>query len=165
MVEEDSVCGIPIKPSIYKDVDRTAKVSLVLAKRSKAVHCPGVRQCWYVEFGTAVLSLANGDNSQSVAANAVTKPRDRFSNIILPVTTIECAQMRLSLFVLLPLAPAVLSQTTNETLWGAYRPNLYFGLRPRIPKSLMTGFMWFGTQDYQSAASVFSINIFISFSN
>lgn len=32
------------------------------------------------------------------------------------------------------------------------RPNLYFGLRPRIPQSLMTGLVWFGTQDYQSVS-------------
>ncbi|KAH9853984.1 glycoside hydrolase [Lenzites betulinus] len=62
--------------------------------------------------------------------------------------------MRL-LWLLLPLAPSVFSKSTNdsETLtWGAYRPNLYFGLRPRLPQSVMTGLAWFGTQDYQSVA-------------
>ncbi|PPR04967.1 hypothetical protein CVT24_010425 [Panaeolus cyanescens] len=54
--------------------------------------------------------------------------------------------------LLLALSPTVISQTNNDTLWGAYRPNLYFGLRPRIPQSLMTGLMWFGTQDYQSVS-------------
>ncbi|KAJ7063071.1 glycoside hydrolase [Mycena amicta] len=50
---------------------------------------------------------------------------------------------------LLPLS--VVAKHANDTLiWGPYRPNLYFGLRPRIPQSLMTGLMWFGTQDYQS---------------
>ncbi|ETW85531.1 glycoside hydrolase family 63 protein [Heterobasidion irregulare TC 32-1] len=60
--------------------------------------------------------------------------------------------MRL-LWLLLPLAPSVFSKPANDTdslLWGAYRPNLYFGLKPRIPQSLMTGLIWFGTQDYQS---------------
>ncbi|PCH38371.1 glycoside hydrolase family 63 protein [Wolfiporia cocos MD-104 SS10] len=60
--------------------------------------------------------------------------------------------MRL-LWALLPLVPTVLSQPTNDSEsleWGVYRPGLYFGLRPRIPQSLMTGLMWFGTQDYQS---------------
>ena len=64
--------------------------------------------------------------------------------------------MQLALLFLLPLAPAVLSQSTNVNdtlLWGPYRPNLYFGLRPRIPQSLMTGLLWFGTQDYQAIAS------------
>jgi mannosyl-oligosaccharide glucosidase len=64
--------------------------------------------------------------------------------------------MRL-LWLLIPLAPAVFSQPANDTqslLWGPYRPNLYFGLRPRIPQSLMTGLMWFGTQNYQSIGRV-----------
>ncbi|KAI5478238.1 mannosyl-oligosaccharide glucosidase, glycoside hydrolase family 63 protein [Pseudohyphozyma bogoriensis] len=40
----------------------------------------------------------------------------------------------------------------QSSLWGTYRPNLYFGLRPRVPNSLMTGLMWWGAQDYQSYA-------------
>ncbi|KAH9449564.1 hypothetical protein Pst134EB_020387 [Puccinia striiformis f. sp. tritici] len=40
----------------------------------------------------------------------------------------------------------------QSLLWGTYRPNLYFGLRPRQPHSLMTGMLWFGTQDFQSFA-------------
>ncbi|KAG6827909.1 hypothetical protein H0H92_010007 [Tricholoma furcatifolium] len=52
---------------------------------------------------------------------------------------------------LLGLAHLALSLEVNDTLlWGPYRPNLYFGLRPRLPQSLMTGLIWFGTQDYQS---------------
>ncbi|KAJ2933986.1 hypothetical protein H1R20_g3111, partial [Candolleomyces eurysporus] len=60
--------------------------------------------------------------------------------------------MQLQWLLLLPALPAVLAQKDgNDTLlWGAYRPNLYFGLRPRIPESLMTGLIWFGTQDYTS---------------
>lgn len=61
-----------------------------------------------------------------------------------------------SLLLLLPLVSTAVSEAVNgsESLqWGAYRPNLYFGLRPRVPQSLMTGLMWFGTQDYQSIAS------------
>ncbi len=30
----------------------------------------------------------------------------------------------------------------QSLLWGPYRPNLYFGVRPRIPRSLMTGLLW-----------------------
>ncbi|CAE6460436.1 unnamed protein product [Rhizoctonia solani] len=53
------------------------------------------------------------------------------------------------------LSRALAQESTNGTyddslLWGTYRPNLYFGLRPRLPQSLMTGLMWFGTQHYQS---------------
>ncbi|PPQ81232.1 hypothetical protein CVT25_015756 [Psilocybe cyanescens] len=63
--------------------------------------------------------------------------------------------MRISLLLLLPFAGTVLCRPTNDTLlWGAYRPNLYFGLRPRIPQSLMTGLMWFGTHDYQSVGKI-----------
>src|SRR3569833_3343159 len=44
-------------------------------------------------------------------------------------------------------------------LWGPYRPNLYFGIRPRIPKSLMTGLMWAKVDSYtevqNSAATSF----------
>ncbi|OJA11997.1 hypothetical protein AZE42_04747 [Rhizopogon vesiculosus] len=57
------------------------------------------------------------------------------------------------LWLLMPLLPLAYSSPANNTenlLWGAYRPNLYFGLRPRLPQSLMTGLIWFGTQDYQS---------------
>jgi len=53
--------------------------------------------------------------------------------------------------LLLLAATTAFAQGTNDTLlWGPYRPNLYFGLRPRIPQSLMTGLAWFGTQDYNS---------------
>ncbi|KAI8998865.1 glycoside hydrolase [Trametes punicea] len=60
--------------------------------------------------------------------------------------------MRL-LWFLLPLAPSVFATAVNDSeslLWGTYRPQLYFGLRPRLPQSVMTGLAWFGTQDFQS---------------
>lgn len=58
---------------------------------------------------------------------------------------------------LVSLAVLVCGKTENTTqtdnlLWGAYRPNLYFGLRPQIPQSLLTGLIWFGTQDYTSVS-------------
>ncbi|CAD6565408.1 MAG: Processing alpha glucosidase I [Tremellales sp. Tagirdzhanova-0007] len=38
---------------------------------------------------------------------------------------------------------------TNRSLfWNTYRPQLYHGIRPRLPHSLMTGLMWFGLNDY-----------------
>ena len=64
-------------------------------------------------------------------------------------------KMRL-IWALLPLIPTVLAQGDNVTdslLWGTFRPNLYFGLRPQLPQSLMTGLVWYGTQDYQSFSS------------
>ncbi|CAG8456176.1 9202_t:CDS:10 [Ambispora leptoticha] len=46
------------------------------------------------------------------------------------------------------LLEASAARTTNQSLlWGTYRPNLYFGVRPRFPESLMTGLMWFGVDD------------------
>ena len=44
------------------------------------------------------------------------------------------------------------SVPANDTLlWGPYRPNLYFGVRPRIPKSLLTGLMWVNADDFRNA--------------
>ena len=44
---------------------------------------------------------------------------------------------------------AILSKSANDSLlWGPYRPNLYFGVRPRIPKSLSTGLLWGRVEDY-----------------
>ncbi|KAK9768353.1 Processing alpha glucosidase I [Basidiobolus ranarum] len=40
--------------------------------------------------------------------------------------------------------------SNSSLLWGTYRPNLYFGTRPRVPESLLTGLMWFGLDDIQS---------------
>ena len=55
---------------------------------------------------------------------------------------IECANKRLD-------APQVLHSKamTNrsrllEMLWGTYRPHVYFGLRPRLPQSVVAGIMW-----------------------
>ena len=64
--------------------------------------------------------------------------------------------MLLPWLLLLSFATSVTPQSLNSSnplVWGAFRPNLYFGLRPRIPQSLMTGLIWFGTHDYQSFAS------------
>jgi hypothetical protein len=48
-------------------------------------------------------------------------------------------------------AVAAIEKASNDSLlWGPYRPNLYFGIRPRIPKSLMTGLLWTRVEDYQS---------------
>lgn len=46
---------------------------------------------------------------------------------------------------------AEIGKASNDSLlWGPYRPNLYFGVRPRIPKSLMGGLLWTRVEDYQS---------------
>jgi hypothetical protein len=43
-----------------------------------------------------------------------------------------------------------IGRSSNQSLlWGPYRPNLYFGIRPRIPRSLMGGLMWAKVDNYQ----------------
>lgn len=39
----------------------------------------------------------------------------------------------------------------HSLLWGPYKPNLYFGVRPRIAKSLTAGLMWAKVDDYAKA--------------
>ena len=44
---------------------------------------------------------------------------------------------------------SVFSKASNESLlWGPYRPNLYFGVRPTLPKSLITGLLWARAEDF-----------------
>ncbi|KAF2121208.1 glycoside hydrolase [Lophiotrema nucula] len=51
---------------------------------------------------------------------------------------------------------AEIEKASNESLlWGPYRPNLYFGVRPRIPKSLMGGLLWTRVEDYSSVQNNF----------
>lgn len=41
------------------------------------------------------------------------------------------------------------ARANNESLlWGPYKPNLYFGVQPRIPNSLSAGLMWAKVEDY-----------------
>ncbi|WFD29638.1 mannosyl-oligosaccharide glucosidase [Malassezia sp. CBS 17886] len=37
-----------------------------------------------------------------------------------------------------------------STLWGTYRPQLFFGMRPRVPETLLTGLAWFSPADYRN---------------
>lgn len=63
----------------------------------------------------------------------------------------------LLLLLLLPINSGLATKTVEDDqslLWGTYRPNLYFGLKPRLPQSLMTGLIWFGTHDFQSVSSM-----------
>jgi mannosyl-oligosaccharide glucosidase len=74
-----------------------------------------------------------------------------------PLTMFSTLSTLLSAAILLS-SPAVADQTlidieraSNQSLlWGPYRPNLYFGVRPRIPNSLLMGLMWARVEDYQS---------------
>jgi mannosyl-oligosaccharide glucosidase len=41
-------------------------------------------------------------------------------------------------------------RASNDTLlWGPYKPNLYFGVRPRIPKSLAAGLLWVKADNFK----------------
>ncbi len=74
--------------------------------------------------------------------------------------TCTAVEMRIPWFLPL-LAVLVVASDDNDTLWGAYRPNLYFGMRPQIPQSLMTGLIWFGAHDYQSVSRASSLGYFL----
>lgn len=45
-------------------------------------------------------------------------------------------------------AVSTLSAHNQSLLWGPYRPNLYFGVRPRIPDGFLTGLLWSNVEDY-----------------
>jgi mannosyl-oligosaccharide glucosidase len=45
---------------------------------------------------------------------------------------------------------AALSAHNQSLLWGPYRPNLYFGVRPRIPDGILTGLLWSNVEDYNT---------------
>lgn len=53
-----------------------------------------------------------------------------------------------------------IGRQNNESLfWGPYKPNLYFGVRPRVPEALWTGLMWGkinGYQDIQKSNFLYS---------
>lgn len=51
--------------------------------------------------------------------------------------------------------PLTSTASNDSLLWGPYRPNLYFGVRPRIPKSLLTGLMWWNGNEYTGAQNNF----------
>ncbi|RKF60969.1 putative mannosyl-oligosaccharide glucosidase [Erysiphe neolycopersici] len=52
------------------------------------------------------------------------------------------------------LTQALLS-VNNTYLWGSYRPNLYFGIKPRIPESFLGGLMWARVEDFASVQDRF----------
>ncbi|KAG9229139.1 glycoside hydrolase family 63 protein [Amylocarpus encephaloides] len=46
-------------------------------------------------------------------------------------------------------------ETNQSLLWNPYRPNVYFGVRPRIPKSLVGGLMWSKVENFQDPQNNF----------
>ncbi|KAI6102747.1 mannosyl oligosaccharide glucosidase-domain-containing protein [Pisolithus croceorrhizus] len=82
---------------------------------------------------------------------------DTFEHVRLANVSVTCASVHYQecgcsgcFCLLLPAVRSSPGNTTDDLLWGVYRPGLYLGLRPRLPQSLVTGLMWFGTQNYQS---------------
>ncbi|KAI0132692.1 glycoside hydrolase family 63 protein [Xylariales sp. AK1849] len=63
--------------------------------------------------------------------------------LILALYTVATAQI-----------PNAHTSATNEDgsvwTWGPYRPNLYFGIRPQIPETLLMGLMWANGEDRTS---------------
>lgn len=54
----------------------------------------------------------------------------------------------------LSLAGQYKNLSDSSLLWGPYRSGLYFGLRPRIPRSLLSGLMWFNVDDYGGVGKI-----------
>lgn len=52
--------------------------------------------------------------------------------------------------------------SNDSLLWGPYRPNLYFGVRPRLPKSLLTGLLWAKVDSFDSVQH--STSIYLAYS-
>lgn len=42
----------------------------------------------------------------------------------------------------------------SSLLWGPYRSGLYFGIRPRIPRSVLSGLMWFNMDTYNGVQKI-----------
>lgn len=40
--------------------------------------------------------------------------------------------------------------SNRSLLWGPYRPNLYFGVKPRISKSFSSGLLWGNVDDFKT---------------
>lgn len=54
----------------------------------------------------------------------------------------------------LDLREQYLQLSNDSLLWGPYRSALYFGLRPRIPRSLLSGLMWYEVNEYSGIGNV-----------
>ncbi|PGH09954.1 hypothetical protein AJ79_05570 [Helicocarpus griseus UAMH5409] len=75
---------------------------------------------------------------------------------LLSLASVAVAQASAAASDDVPILAKEVGRASNESLlWGPYRPNLYFGLRPRIPKSLVMGLMWAKLDDYGTAQQNF----------
>jgi mannosyl-oligosaccharide glucosidase len=66
----------------------------------------------------------------------------------LPVATASSSTEGASILV-----NEVAKANNQSLLWGPYKPNLYFGVQPRIPKSFAGGLLWAKVDDYATAQS------------
>lgn len=56
--------------------------------------------------------------------------------------------------------PLSTADTADQSLlWGPYRPNLYFGVRPRVPNSLLAGLMWSRVDNYATVQNSMEANL------
>ncbi|KAG9252324.1 glycoside hydrolase [Emericellopsis atlantica] len=46
-------------------------------------------------------------------------------------------------------------QNEQSLFWGPYKPNLYFGVRPRVPEGLWTGLLWGGVNTFEEVPQNF----------
>jgi mannosyl-oligosaccharide glucosidase len=56
--------------------------------------------------------------------------------------------------LLLHLARAASDEPARTWTWSTYKPNLYFGLKPSLPRSVHTGLLWHGVQSYDALRKV-----------
>jgi hypothetical protein len=68
------------------------------------------------------------------------------SCIVLAFTAFACVVASISPDLL----NAITAAANASLLWGPYRSNLYFGVKPRLPNSLVTGLLWLNADDYMS---------------
>jgi mannosyl-oligosaccharide glucosidase len=73
---------------------------------------------------------------------------DRKRNWNMSLSTVS-AILLLASTVVADVLPFTTGASNSSLLWGTYRPNLYFGTRPRLPESVMTGLMWFDASNFQ----------------
>ncbi|KPI42317.1 putative mannosyl-oligosaccharide glucosidase [Cyphellophora attinorum] len=48
--------------------------------------------------------------------------------------------------------PLTQSSSNDTLLWGPYRPNLYFGVRPRLPNSILAGLAWANADTFDAVS-------------
>ncbi|KAJ9094479.1 hypothetical protein QFC21_006018 [Naganishia friedmannii] len=89
-------------------------------------------------FAVASWTHVAAQDAEQIAISAATNVR--------PTLLATLSTLSSRLISPFPTDPRIPQQSL---LWGTYRPQLYHGIRARLPRSLMTGLMWFGLNDYK----------------